>query len=139
MANRRSICEWIANVAIAWTPIACHLLIALVSNKDLKSEPWALDFILVALTTGGLSVVTLLKRIARGEVDVNSLPPHCIIISALNLVAFVFAGAVYGVIMAKSETASIAVPVCLLAATTAMSLYYEMLVIVPSPLRAADP
>lgn len=125
----RAIYEWGAGVAIAWSPIACHILVASVSHKPGTMESWAIDLVLVALTTAGLSVVTLLTRVARGVVSLDKLPPHCIVISALNLVAFLLAGVVYGEVMTHPELASIAYPVGLLVATTAMSLYFEILVI----------
>lgn len=125
----RAIYEWGAGVAIAWSPIACHLLVASVSDKTATTESWAIDLVLVALTTAGLSVVTLLSRVARGVIALDRLPPHCIVVSALNLVAFLLAGVVYGEVMTHPELAGIIFPVSLLVGTTAMSLYFETLVI----------
>lgn len=125
----RAIYEWGAGVAIAWSPIACHLLVSSVSSKTSTMESWAIDLILVALTTAGLSVVTLLTRVARGVIALDRLPPHCIVVSALNLVAFLLAGVIYGEVMTHPEFAGIMFPVALLVGTTAMSLYFETLVI----------
>lgn len=125
----RAICEWGAGVAIAWSPIACHLLVASISNKTSTTESWAVDLVIVALTTAGLSVVTLLTRIARGEVAPSKLPPLCIVMSALNLLAFLLAGVLYGEVMTHPELASTVLPAGLLIITTAMSLYFEVLMV----------
>jgi len=125
----RTIYEWAAGAAIAWSPLACHLLVSTVSGNKSSLESWAIDFVLVTLTTAGLSIVTLLIRIMRGNLAFDKLPPFCLVISALNLLAFLLAGVLYGEVMTHPEFAGIVLPVGLLVGTTGMSLYFETLLI----------
>jgi hypothetical protein len=126
----RAIYEWAAGVSIAWSPIGCHLLVAFASGLKTPVEAWAIDLVLVALTTAGLSVVALLSRAARGTVVLERIPAYCFIFFALNLIGFLFAGVLYGEVMTHPATASVKVPMCLLISVTAFSLYFEIIVVV---------
>jgi hypothetical protein len=125
----RAIYEWIAGVSIAWSPIACHLLIATASGRATPPNAWAIDLLLVALTTAGLSVVTLLTRAARGIVVLERIPAYCFIFFALNLIGFLFAGVLYGEVMTHPEIASVKVPAALLVSVTGFSLFFEIVVV----------
>lgn len=125
----RAIYEWVAGAAIAWSPIACHLLVASVSERPTPIDSWAIDLVLVALTTAGLSVVTLLARVTRGAVVLERIPAHCFVIVAANLIGFVGAGIIYGEAMTHPQTASITLPVALLVGVTGCALYFEIVVV----------
>jgi hypothetical protein len=125
----RAIYEWGAGAAIAWSPIACHLLVASVSDRPTPTDSWAIDLVLVALTTAGLSVVTLLARLTRGAIVLERIPAHCFIVVAINLMAFLASGIVYGAAMTHPQNASITLPVALLVCVTGLALYFEVVVV----------
>lgn len=126
----RSMCEWLAGLLIAWAPIACHMLVAGLTDEREQAGAWAIDLILVALTTSGLTVVTLITRVAKGVVLIDRIPAHCFVVLACNLLGFLFSGVLYGEVMTHPSSAGGQLAALLLLGVTAASLYFEIVLVV---------
>ncbi len=86
--------ECSATLLVTVVPILCHSVKGWIGNEPQGS--WAVEVLMVAIATSGLSTVTLVARLAKGEMSQAGLRPWGVLLLALSLVAFLMSGVLYG-------------------------------------------
>lgn len=125
-----TIFEWSAGLLIGLIPILCHFLLSMAGGATHEWQgAWTVDVLFVAITTSGLSVVTLFTRLAKGAVTSRQLKPHSMFFLALNMVAFLLSGVFFGEVSTGTAPAvGWTVAMAFLIFATASSLYFEILI-----------
>ena len=122
--------DWSAGLLIGLIPLLSHALVHFAGrNGSDRPEAWIVDLLFVAITTSGLSAVTLFGRLIKGSVAVSHLKPHSLTLMALNMVAFLLSGVLFGQVSSGAAAGlGLGLPVAFLVMATASSLYFEILI-----------
>ena len=122
--------EWSAGLLIGVIPLLCHSLVTFAGGSNTEaSDAWTVDLLFVAITTSGLCAISLFTRLAKGAITTDHLKPHSMFLMALNMVAFLLSGVLFGQVSSGvMHGKGLALPIVFLVLATASSLYFEILI-----------
>lgn len=125
---RSAVFEWVAGIAIGAAPLLAHgLLHGFVDPVKGWEDSWTNDLLLFAITNSGLSAVSVFTRLSKGLLRNANLDASAIVMTALTLLLFLFAGMLYGISASgMARGASIWLSVLIALGSTVVSLYFEM-------------
>jgi len=122
--------EWLPSLMIGMISLLWHL-IALWTGQLTTPAVWATDALLVAITTSGLTTLTVFTRLAKGTIQVQHLSPHSFVVMGLVTVSFVLSAMMFGqVASGQVSHMPLTPPLASLGFASVSSLYFEILLAV---------
>ena len=119
--------EWAAGLLIGIIPLLWHVM-ALWTGHATPMDAWATDTLLVAITTSGLTTLTVFTRFAKGAIQSQHLGPHSYFVMAVATVSFVLSAMLFGqVTTGGAVRMPLGPPLAFLLSSCCSSLYFEIL------------
>ena len=117
--------DWLSNLLIGMTPLIAHALLhTFVDPASAWEDNWSGDILFVAITTSGISVVTVFGRLLK--TDSAPLGAMARVLMAITAVLFLCSGMLYGTVASGHSKNTIAISIAFLLGSALVSLYFEM-------------
>jgi hypothetical protein len=120
--------DWICGLLIGIMPLLMHGLFHFAAKPIPDfDENWSPDLLFISISNSGLSAVLAISRIVTGEYGFQQSSSLFKITTALNLLVFGFAGALYGVaVTGQKNDATILIAIAFLILSAIFSLNFEI-------------
>lgn len=125
--TKTALCEWISGLIVGLMPLFAHALLHFCAKADPHwDDNWTLDVLFIAISTSGLSAVTIFSRAIKGTFQFSSINAPLGIFMALTIALFFAAGILYGASASgQGVPVTAAASYVLLTASMICSVYFE--------------